>query len=500
MTTSLLLCAALAVAPGEMEKKALRHVTLEFERIGRSAPQHDVALTRAARALATEALASSVSEAADLLTLVEAVSDAGGTDASPRAFLLRGTPAPMALDAFLQRRDFNDEPASHVGVGVVAKGDIAALVMLLSERKAELQPFARQVKPKDLQSICGNLAPHLSAPEVFVTRPSGKVDKLLASSEPSGHFCTQVGFSTAGRHTFEVIAHGERGPEVAALAFVHAGAKGGRDARVRQLEPPTVEAARREVASRINSLRNSNGLSGVALDVDLDHIAQAYADRMAREGFFGHVAPEGADLRGRLTHAGYSYRTAGENLGMAAGPLAAHFGIEHSPGHRKTLLEDGYTRLGLGIAVRRAPGCDQTLLVEILAAPQPSLIDTYGDAYQALLRARAGLHLPPLQRNAVLERLAGEHARKALELDQPTTQLPGEKLHQRVFATLDDAASAAVDFFLVDHPSLITDSKNLGDARNAWVGVGAVKGDSARYGKGKYWVVVIYAARQSTLP
>ena len=34
------------------------------------------------------------------------------------------------------------------------------------------------------------------------------------------------------------------------------------------------------------------------------------------------------------------------------------------------------------------------------------------------------------------------------------------------------------------------------DGRNAYVGIGAVKGDSAKFGRGHYWVVVIYAARR----
>ena len=59
---------------------------------------------------------------------------------------------------------------------------------------------------------------------------------------------------------------------------------------------------------------------------------------------------------------------------------------------------------------------------------------------------------------------------------------------------MDDATSTSVDFFVADAPSLVTDSKNLADPKNGKVGVGAVRGDSSKYGRGKYWVVVIYAA------
>ena len=52
----------------------------------------------------------------------------------------------------------------------------------------------------------------------------------------------------------------------------------------------------------------------------------------------------------------------------------------------------------------------------------------------------------------------------------------------------------SVDVFVSESPRMITDSKSLGDRRNDQVGVGAVKGDSATYGKNKYWVVVIYTS------
>jgi len=87
-----------------------------------------------------------------------------------------------------------------------------------------------------------------------------------------------------------------------------------------------------------------------------------------------------------------------------------------------------------------------------------------------------------------------EHARRALELDQPKMQLPGTPIHERVFAELKDISTTSVDFFVSESPRLVTESKNLANRKNDRVGIGAVKGDSAKYGKGKYWLVVIYAA------
>jgi hypothetical protein len=51
-----------------------------------------------------------------------------------------------------------------------------------------------------------------------------------------------------------------------------------------------------------------------------------------------------------------------------------------------------------------------------------------------------------------------------------------------------------VDVYVAESPSLLPDSKSLGERKNTLVGVGAVRGDSRTYGKGQYWMVVIYAA------
>jgi uncharacterized protein YkwD len=267
--------------------------------------------------------------------------------------------------------------------------------------------------------------------------------------------------------------------------------------RASQPPEPTTEAeARAAILIRINALREAHGAAPVMGDPKLDAVAQAYAERMARERFFAHVSPDGGDLRRRLTGAGYAYRQAGENLGLASGPLGAHFAVEHSPGHRKNLLEPEYRAAGVGVAFDRSQDQPQALVVEILALPAAPVMpqDPLEAAYRALDRVRAEQKLPPLRRSEALERIAASHVRQALAQDSPKPELPGSRVHDRVFDALGSVTSAAVDLFVASDPGALPRSQNAADARNAWVGVGAVKGDSATYGKEKYWVVVIYAA------
>ena len=492
------LLAATPLTASSLEQRAGQYVLQEFERVGRRSPKVDPALTEAARQLARDALDKSPSGAVDLLALTEAISTAGATDPSPRSYVIRAWDRQHALDTLLARKDLNQEPASHTGVGVAEEGERVSIVVLLAERKATLQRFPRTLdKPGPGQSLCGELTSPLRWAEVYVTRPDGTVERPPLTRESGPSFCTRLLFPAQGRYSVEIIGRGERGPEVAALFVVDVGASHQRGERERVVEPTTVEDARVEVLARINALRRTHGVRELVLDDTLNKVAQAYSDRMAREGFFAHVAPDGSDLRSRLTAADASYRTAGENLGMAAGPLAAHFGIEHSPGHRSNLLGSQFTHAGLGITFQKVDGREQAILTEIFSAnatPSVPPTDPLQEAYERLGQHRAARGLPPLERSPVLERIAMDHARRALALEQPKVQLPGSKVHDRVFSALEDAKSAAVDFYVAESPALLPDSKSLGDRKNTVVGVGAVRGDSRTYGNGQYWMVVIYAA------
>ncbi len=500
---SAILVAALAVTPAEGEAKLLINVRETFERVGRSAPKPDTPLEDAAKRLAREAANTSAARAGEMLRMTEAISMAGGHDASPRAIIVRASSLAEVLEALQDRRDLTDQPASHLGIGVVETQDASAAVILLAERRLELEPFSRRVPRAGAKaSLCGTLRQGHRQPEIFVTRPGGQVDKVPARERRASakhtdevSFCGDIVFKETGRFTLEVLARSERGPDVAGLFFVDVGDAAQLAASVDVPEPKTVDAAREAILERINALRRSQGLGFVREDTALNLIAQAYSDRMSAENFFAHVAPDGSDLRARLHRAGYRFAGAGENLGLASGPLAAHFGIEHSPGHRKNLLEPKHERIGIGVTFEQVNGRTQARVVQVLASTSPALEgEPLVVAYRAVERRRAELQLPKLTRDKTLERLAADHAEKALAAQEPKSELRGERLHDRVFRAMPDVGATSVDFFIADSPALVTDSENLADARNRRVGIGTARGDSSRFGQGKYWVVVIYAA------
>jgi uncharacterized protein YkwD len=488
--TSLLLLSLLAAAPTKPDLE--RTVRDRFEAVGRSTPPIDPALSRAADELARRALSHGVEDAASLLRVTAALSRQGAWDPNPVVVALRaGT---EQLEKELEKQDLGAEPTSHVGVGLALGPERSAVILLLARRRIELQPFARaHAKPAKEQRLCGTLADGLTGAELFVTRPQGAVERLPMAGNATR--CATLDFLAPGRHAVEVLASGPRGPEVAALFFVDVGHVRA-DAEDALPEPEDAKSARAVLLTRINALRMQMGLQPVQHDVELQAVAQAWAERLADENFFSHVAPDGTTLKQRLQASGYKYVAAGENLGLSSGPLAAHFGIEHSPGHRNNLLEPGHRALGLGLA-RRADGLQ--VLVEVLAQKGSSTEekDPLAAVYASISAERKRRKLQPLTPSPLLEGLAQTHARAALDKELPKAELPGRpKLHEKAFELVDDLSSVSVDVVVADSPKLASESKNLGAVDNSVVGVGLVRGDSAKYGPDRYWIVVIYGARE----
>jgi uncharacterized protein YkwD len=489
--TPLLLLSLLAAAPTRAELE--RTVRDRFEAVGRTSPPIDAALSRAADELARRALAHGVEDAASLLNVTAALSRQRGWDPNPVVVALRASTD--GLGAELKKQDLGSEPTTHVGVGLAVGPERSAAIILLARRRIELAPFPRAFpRPVGSQRVCGVLADGLESAELFVTRPQGAVERIpmpVPSPAEGGSRCAFLDFNTVGRHTVEVLGSGPRGPEVTALFFVDVGTVRA-EAEDALPEPKDTASARAVLLLRINALRLQMGLVSVQLDPDLESIAQAWAERLAAESFFSHVAPDGTTLKQRLTNSGYKFSAAGENLGLSSGPLAAHFGIEHSPGHRNNLLEPGHRKLGLGMATR-SDGLQ--VLVEVLAAPVQVTEekDPLGSVYASIAAERKRRKLPALATSPVLESLAQAHVKEALARDLPKAELPGQpRLHDRAFELVEELSAVSVDVLVSEAPRLGPESKNLATAGNRLVGVGLVKGDSPRFGAGRYWIVVIY--------
>lgn len=365
------LLAQLPETPEALELEATLHVLSRSDAPVRGDP----ALAKAARSLARQALAEP-SAPLDLLAIAESISDAGGYDATASPLVVRGTPTDEARRALLQRARFDLQAGAFLGVGVALHGDSAAYVLLSAQRRARLEGFPRRVTPSATapHRLCGSVEEGYADVRLFVTTPAGAVEAVERVEQSGARFCASIAFPRIGRHTVEVVARGAGGPEVVALFFVDAGAGqfGAQRAR-RPREPSSPGEARDVLVARINQLRKAHGLGALQPAGPLTEAAQQYALDLAERASVAHVSPRGEDVKTRLRRKGYSFELVGENLAFASGPLAAHFAIEYSPGHRGQLLEPRYTALGVGVAFREVGGRREAFVVEVFARPPRDL-------------------------------------------------------------------------------------------------------------------------------
>ena len=118
--------------------------------------------------------------------------------------------------------------------------------------------------------------------------------------------------------------------------------------------PETSARELRALVQALNRHRESIGCKPLILDKRLARLARNYSETMARENFFGHYDPSGADPFDRMRHAGIDFRAAGENLafGQTRG-LQVYDDWMNSPKHRAVIEDCVYTHYGIGLCRRR---------------------------------------------------------------------------------------------------------------------------------------------------
>ena len=106
---------------------------------------------------------------------------------------------------------------------------------------------------------------------------------------------------------------------------------------------------RQAIVDLTNAARAEAGLSSLRIDATLNQVAQAFAQSMDQQDFFGHLSPNGDSPADRVRDAGYQYRFVGENI--AKGQVTADFAFQtwqESPGHWANILKPEYEEIGIG--------------------------------------------------------------------------------------------------------------------------------------------------------
>lgn len=119
----------------------------------------------------------------------------------------------------------------------------------------------------------------------------------------------------------------------------------------------------------VNEQRTKSGIPALSPSAELTQAAIGKAGDMFAKNYWAHISPTGETPWAFITHAGYQYIYAGENLAKSFNTseevVAAWM---NSPAHRANILKPEYSEIGFAIQNGRLRGEETTLVVQELGA------------------------------------------------------------------------------------------------------------------------------------
>lgn len=115
---------------------------------------------------------------------------------------------------------------------------------------------------------------------------------------------------------------------------------------------PSIEKSKdvgQQVMDLTNEERAKNGLSPLKWNWQVARVSRYKSSDMRNKNYFSHQSPTYGSPFSMLKNFGVSYRSAGENI--AAGQATPEEVVKawmNSEGHRKNILNPGYTEIGVG--------------------------------------------------------------------------------------------------------------------------------------------------------
>jgi len=117
-----------------------------------------------------------------------------------------------------------------------------------------------------------------------------------------------------------------------------------------------------------NQSREESGLNTLVLNSVLSASAQDKANDMLSNNYFAHHSPEGVKPWDWINREDYPYIFVGENLAMNfIAADSVHKALMNSPSHKKNILNERYTDIGLAMLNGDIDGKNTNILVELFA-------------------------------------------------------------------------------------------------------------------------------------
>ncbi|MGW0957258.1 CAP domain-containing protein [Streptomyces sp. NPDC002545] len=113
----------------------------------------------------------------------------------------------------------------------------------------------------------------------------------------------------------------------------------------------TSSEATARVVELVNAERSKAGCSALTVNDKLTKAAQAHSEDMAAHRNMSHTGSDGSNPGDRITRAGYTWQTYGENVAYGyATPEQVMAGWMSSAGHKANILNCSFKEIGVGLA------------------------------------------------------------------------------------------------------------------------------------------------------
>jgi len=134
------------------------------------------------------------------------------------------------------------------------------------------------------------------------------------------------------------------------------------------LASPAFASPAGDLGAATNVSRAGDGLPALALNAQLNAVAQAWANQLAAAGVLSHNPA----LRNQVS----DWSVLGENVGMAGDVPTVQAAFMASPPHRANILDPRYTQMGVGSATSIYPSCGCKVLWVVVDFRRPTSVVT----------------------------------------------------------------------------------------------------------------------------
>jgi len=162
-----------------------------------------------------------------------------------------------------------------------------------------------------------------------------------------------------------------------------------------------------EIVQLTNQIRQAQGISMLAVSPQLTNSAQAKANDMATNNYFGHADLAGNRMAYWMQAAGYNYVRAGENLAKGfTDPVSVLNAWTNSPTHYANLINYNYQEIGIGISQGYIDGRLTTFVVQHFGEPMPTITKIFSAELSQPINSAPGVLGDNLNSNPVLDTTA----------------------------------------------------------------------------------------------